>query len=62
MAQLNLEFYKGIDVYSDGDIENHIMDLVTQGVQLSDLPAEEVSYPVLYHLSKERENISFKKL
>lgn len=57
MAQLNLEFYKGIDVYSDGDIENHIMDLVTRGVQLSDLPAEEVSYPVLYHLSRERENV-----
>ncbi len=55
MAKYNLDFYSGEDLYSDGDIERKILELVRQGVKLEDI--DEPEFPIVYHLSKERENV-----
>ena len=55
MAKLNLEYYSGDNRYSDGDIEDEILQIVKSGTPFSQLG--KVPFPVLYHLSKVRENI-----
>lgn len=55
MAKLNLDYYSGENRYSDGDIEEEILEIARAGKKLSEL--EEVEFPVLYHLSAVRENI-----
>lgn len=57
MAVLNLDYYCGEDRYSDGDVENYILELVKNGKTYSDAAADENFFPVYYHLSPERENI-----
>lgn len=57
MAILNLNFYKGEDNYSDGDIENDILYMVKNGRYTENDLLNLNSYPVLYHLSHLRENI-----
>lgn len=58
MANLDLTYYHGEDHYSDGDeTENRLLEIVRSGQILDDLPMEEVSWPVLYHLHPVRENI-----
>lgn len=57
MATINYDYYAGMDAYSDGDIENTLLKIVEHGKELEDLRDEEISYPVLYHLSHLRENI-----
>jgi len=57
MAELNLNYYTGEDLYSDGDIEVELLRMVEAGLTLDDLPADAITYPVLYHLSDIRENI-----
>ena len=54
MAELDLEYYNGVDEYSDGDIEEDIFHIVKNGGMMSE---EEKRYAVLYHLSPIRENI-----
>jgi len=54
--QLNYEFYSGKDFYSDGDIEDVLLDICKNGDIEKNLQ-EGNSWPVLYHLSKERENL-----
>lgn len=55
MAILNLDYYKGEDLYSDGDVENEVLEYAKKGPLAGDL--QDVKFPVLYHLSKVRENI-----
>lgn len=60
MAKLVLDYYKGKDLYSDGEIEKHIFEAVQNRWDLLDLteyvkPKE--YYVFLYHLSLIRENI-----
>lgn len=55
MAIFNLNYYTEEDYYSDGDIENELLELVKSGESLSDL--KQASYPIVYHLSPVRENI-----
>lgn len=55
MAVFNTEYYKGTDQYSDGDIEERILEIVREGKTPEDIPDR--SFPVLYHLSGIRENI-----
>lgn len=57
MATIDYDYYTGMDAYSDGDIENTLFKLAEQGTELDNLQGEEISYPVLYHLSHLRENI-----
>ena len=56
---LDLTNYKGTDVYSDGDIEDEILDIVKNN-PVSDyqkIIETRRSWPVFYHLSDKRENI-----
>lgn len=57
MATINYDYYTGSDEYSDGDIENTLLGLVEQNVEIENLKDEEISYPIVYHLSHLRENI-----
>ena len=55
---LNLKFYKGQDTYSDGDVEERILE----AVRSMDGPAEDLlksnnDWAFLYHLSPIRENL-----
>ncbi len=55
MAELKLDYYKGEDLYSDGDVENELLAIAKSGVRPEE--QEEVSFPVLYHFARARENI-----
>ncbi len=55
MAKFNLDYYSGENFYFDGDIEKEILKIVrTQGSYEN---MDQVPFPVLYHLSRVRENI-----
>lgn len=54
---LNLSFYTGQDKYSDGDIENELLEIVKKHKDFGDITTRDNRWPVLYHLSKERANI-----
>lgn len=56
---LNFDYYDGVDLYSDGDVEEHILKLVTEHEpdEYQDIILEEKNWAVMYHLSEQRENI-----
>ena len=54
---LNLKFYKGEDRYSDGDIEDKLLELCESGRDLNEILREQEDWPILYHLSDIRENL-----
>lgn len=56
-VKLNLEFYKGEDVYSDGDVENDLLDIVKRNDDYMEVLSKDNRWPILYHLSPQRENI-----
>lgn len=53
---LNYEFYNGVDSYSDGSIEDDLLELVKNG-EPEQIIKEDDRWPVLYHLSPVRQNI-----
>lgn len=53
---LNYQYYKGQDLYSDGPVENEMLEICRQGRQKEAL-SENPSWPVLYHFSAARKNI-----
>ena len=55
--KLNLDFYSGKDFYSDGDIEDELLDIVKNNNTFEDILKNDKRWPVLYHLSPIRENI-----
>lgn len=55
-VKMNYTFYEGIDVYSDGQIEDDLLDIVMKGKELDALRSGS-SWPILYHLSDIRENL-----
>ncbi len=55
---LDYTFYSGDDQYSDGDaVENRLLEIVTSGSDYNYAMEEYREWPVLYHLSRQRENI-----
>jgi 2-polyprenyl-3-methyl-5-hydroxy-6-metoxy-1,4-benzoquinol methylase len=56
-ATLNLDFYTGTDYYSDGEIEDVLLDIVTNNTDYSEILANDHRWPILYHLSPIRQNI-----
>ena len=54
---INEAFYKGRDLYTDGDIEEEILSLVRTHNDFTEILAEETRWPMLYHLSPERRNL-----
>lgn len=53
---LNLEYYSGTDSYSDGDIEDRILEIVRAGGR-EDVLLDGTDWALLYHLSPIRENL-----
>lgn len=56
-ATLNLEFYTGADYYSDGDIEDELLEIVKTHNDFDEVLAKDNRWPILYHLSPIRQNI-----
>jgi len=56
-ATLNLDFYSGTDHYSDGDIEDELLEIVTSKQDIDNVLANDNRWPILYHLSPIRQNI-----
>lgn len=56
---MDLSCYSGSDLYSDGDIEDVLLDIAKNKAAKDYATAidEEISWPVLYHFSDQRENI-----
>lgn len=56
---LNLEYYSGTDLYSDGAIEDQLLDIVKEHSEeeYNSIIAQNRNWPVLYHLSHMRTNI-----
>lgn len=55
--KLNLTFYSGEDLYSDGDVEEELLEAVSHPEQIPEMLIEGSSWPHLYHLSNIRENL-----
>ena len=56
-AKLNLDYYGGVDHYSDGDIENELLEIVKSHKNIDEVLAKDNRWAVLYHLSPIRQNI-----
>lgn len=56
-VELNMKYYSGVDEYSDGDIEETILEYVKAELDLEKICYETEDFAVYYHLSKERELI-----
>ncbi|VAY87967.1 Glycosyl transferase, group 2 family protein [hydrothermal vent metagenome] len=56
-AKLNLEFYSGTDHYSDGDIEDELLEIIKSGQDIEKVLVNDNRWPILYHLSPIRQNI-----
>ena len=56
---LNLDYYPGEDLYSDGAVEDELVQIArdNDSEQLKTVIDEKKSWPVLYHFSDQRENI-----
>lgn len=54
---INETFYKGQDLYTDGDIEEEILVIVKTHCDFTEILAQETRWPILYHLSPERRNL-----
>lgn len=57
MARLNLDYYSGTDHYSDGNVEDIILHIVENNEDYTKYKGTNEFFPILYHLSPERENI-----
>jgi len=57
LPKINLDFYSGEDLYSDGEIEDDILDIVKSNTDFSKILASDKRWPVLYHLSPLRRNL-----
>ena len=57
--KLNMTHYPGEDYYCDGDVEDELLDITRNyaTVEYQRIIEERKSWPVLYHLSLQRENI-----
>ena len=57
-TQLIYDFYHGNDEYSDGDIEEELLNIVKNNRDYDKIINETDSFAVFYHLSKNREFIT----
>ena len=56
---LNLDYYEGQDLYSDGEAEEELLEIVKnhRPEEFPEIIREKGSWPCLYHLSEQRTNI-----
>lgn len=57
MTKLNIQYYRGSDLYSDGDVENTILDIVKNNTDFTDILHDTDNWAILYHLSPVRKNL-----
>lgn len=55
--KLDLTFYSGEDLYSDGDIEEELLKIVRENDEFESILLNDDRWPILYHLSDVRKNI-----
>ncbi len=57
--KLNLDFYKGDDQYSDGDIENELLNYTEKysETNMDEVFEADIRWPIFYHLTNIRKNI-----
>lgn len=55
--KLNLTFYKGEDIYSDGSVEDELLEAVQNPDKIPEVLMQSNDWAFLYHLSPIRENI-----
>lgn len=55
--RLNLSFYGGEDLYSDGEIENEMLEIAKNNTDFDNVIANDTRWPILYHFSKKRHNL-----
>lgn len=55
--KINYDFYKGEDLYSDGDIENEIIEYARKYKNIDEVFEKDIRWPVFYHLTPIRKNI-----
>ncbi len=58
-VKMNYDYYPGEDLYSDGAVEDELLDIVTNHSEddFNEIIAQRKSWPILYHLSTIRQNI-----
>lgn len=54
---LNLKYYKGSDLYSDGSTEDELLDIFKNNKNIDDILASDYRWPIVYHLSPNRKNL-----
>lgn len=57
MTKLNLDFYKGQDLYSDGDVEDDILNIVKTHKDFTEVLRQDDRWAVMYHLTPLRLNL-----
>lgn len=57
MTKLNLDFYSGIDHYSDGKVEDELLEIVKTQQDFTQLLQQTNNWAILYHLSPLRRNL-----
>jgi len=64
-VKINMEFYLGEDLYSDGDIEDEILDIVKNNTDFTEILHKDSKWSILYHFTPLRRNLlewyNFKK-
>jgi SAM-dependent methyltransferase len=55
--KLNLDYYTGEDLYSDGSVEDELLTIVENNKNFHEILQQNNSWPILYHLSPVRRNI-----
>lgn len=56
-VKLNLKYYNDVDLYTDGEIEDELLQIVKNNENFDSVLNNDDRWPILYHLSKYRENI-----
>ena len=58
-VELHFDYYSGTDLYSDGDIEDLLLEIAInhERSEFDSVVAEHKSWPVMYHFSSIRQNI-----
>lgn len=56
-VKMNYSYYNGEDSYSDGKIEDELLDMLYNGRDLGQVLREDNRWPILYHFSPTRHNL-----
>jgi len=57
MSKINFDYYSGEDIYSDGAIEDEILNIVKNNIYFNEIIKNDNRWPILYHLSPHRRNL-----